>query len=83
MQSTARHAAAPAPALPAAAPGRELSPEEAGDVDVQLQALAARLAQLEEASRTDREKAFKEIERVASSLVWRLQRLETRESQPA
>jgi hypothetical protein len=48
-----------------------------------VQALALRLAQLEEGARSDRERAFKEIERVASSLVWRLQRLETRESAPA
>ena len=49
----------------------------------QLHALAARLAHVEESTTKDREKAFTEIERVASSLVWRLQRLETRESTPA
>jgi hypothetical protein len=76
-------AAAPAPVV---APGgngsAELSAAEAGDLQSQLSALALRLARAEEDARADREKAFKEIERVASSLVWRLQRLESREEAP-
>jgi hypothetical protein len=76
-------AAAPAPVV---APGgngsAELSAAEAGDLQSQLAALALRLARAEEDARSDREKASKEIERVASSLVWRLQRLESREEAP-
>jgi hypothetical protein len=85
MQASARQASAPPPLPAAPAPGTaaELSPGEAGDLHAQLHALAARLAHVEEAATKDREKAFTEIERVASSLVWRLQRLETRESAPA
>jgi hypothetical protein len=83
MQMRTRPAAAPAPvAAPASNGSADLSAEETGDLRSQVASLAHRLARAEEDARTDREKAFKEIERVASSLVWRLQRLETREGAP-
>jgi hypothetical protein len=80
-----QHAAARAGALHAPRPAggdgidRGAGAED-GDLRAEVRGLAFRLTEAEEALRSDRDKAFSQIERIASSITWRLQRLEEQSS---
>jgi DNA repair exonuclease SbcCD ATPase subunit len=80
-----QHAAARAGALPAPrSSGEGADPvAEDGDLRAEVRGLSFRLTEAEEALRSDRDKAFSQIERVASSITWRLQRLEEQSGAPA
>jgi hypothetical protein len=73
-------------ALPAsaAAPGGESSSSARGSLepDIEMRAIMRRLEDLEEAASVGREKLMNRLERVASSIDWRLQRLEASDLAP-
>jgi hypothetical protein len=70
--------AARSPSTALAAPGgtAQLDAAAASDIHGQLRSLAFRLSEAEEALQADRENALTQIERIASTLTWRIQRLE-------
>ena len=70
-----------------ATPGADGAPQpvsmaDTRDLRAELRSLSRQVTELEDTSRTDREKFLTQLERMASSIDWRIRRIESSESTP-